>query len=92
MTLTLRHKPVIMVSALEYVETPNAGSLFDKLTTRQALPGAPRSGASLRSVIRRVISYALSDRSAPRMPAGGVEVGGKGTGQKTGPSVERPTP
>jgi hypothetical protein len=29
---------VIMVSALEYVETLNAGSLFDKLTARQALP------------------------------------------------------
>jgi hypothetical protein len=29
---------VIMVSALEYVETLNAGSVFDKLTARQALP------------------------------------------------------
>jgi hypothetical protein len=28
---------VITVSALEYVETMNAGSLFDKLTARQAL-------------------------------------------------------
>jgi hypothetical protein len=32
-----------MVSALEYVETLNAGSLFDKLTARQTLPGMPRS-------------------------------------------------
>ncbi|MDF2745208.1 MAG: hypothetical protein K0S88_6586 [Actinomycetia bacterium] len=36
--LTLRHSPGIMVSALEYVETLNAGSLFDKLTARQARP------------------------------------------------------
>jgi hypothetical protein len=28
---------------LEYVETLNAGSLFDKLTSRQAAPPAPRS-------------------------------------------------
>jgi hypothetical protein len=32
-----------MVSALEYVETLNAGSLFDKLTGRQASPVTPRS-------------------------------------------------
>jgi hypothetical protein len=29
---------VMMVSALEYVEILNAGSPFDKLTARQALP------------------------------------------------------
>jgi hypothetical protein len=27
---------------LEYVETLNAGSLFDKLTSRQAAPPTPR--------------------------------------------------
>jgi hypothetical protein len=32
-----------MVSALEYVETLNAGSLFEKLTARQAPPVTPRS-------------------------------------------------
>jgi hypothetical protein len=32
-----------MVSALEYVETLNAGSLFDKLIARQAPPVTPRS-------------------------------------------------
>jgi hypothetical protein len=32
-----------MVSALEYVETLNAGSLFGKLSARQAPPVTPRS-------------------------------------------------
>jgi hypothetical protein len=32
-----------MVSALEYVETLNAGSPFDKLTARQALSVTPHS-------------------------------------------------
>ena len=41
--LTLRRSPVSMVSALESVETLNAGSPLDKLTARQALPGMPRS-------------------------------------------------
>jgi CheY-like chemotaxis protein len=54
--LTLRHSPGIMVSALEYVETLNAGSLFDKLTARQApSPGRRVHEPSRRSVIRRSI-------------------------------------
>jgi CheY-like chemotaxis protein len=72
--LTLRHSPGIMVSALEYVETLNAGSLFDKLTARQArprdaafmsLPGgqqsARRSGKRSPTALR------------PRMLPGGVK-------------------
>jgi hypothetical protein len=52
----------IIVSALEYVETLNAGPPFDKLTA----PGPPLTFKSLlRSVIRRSISYTLSDRSGP---------------------------
>jgi hypothetical protein len=39
----LRQTPVIRVSALEYVETMNADSPYDKLTARQAAPVTPRS-------------------------------------------------
>jgi hypothetical protein len=50
---------------LEYVETLNAGSLFEKLTSRQVAPQRRVHEPSLRSVIRRPIREALSDASAP---------------------------
>jgi hypothetical protein len=53
----LRQTPVIRVSALEYVETMNADSPYDKLTARQAPPVTPRSGAFPEAVIRQSISY-----------------------------------
>jgi CheY-like chemotaxis protein len=41
--LTLRHSPGIMVSALEYVETLNAGSLSTSSPRARPVPGTPRS-------------------------------------------------
>ena len=59
----LRQTPVIRVSALEYVETLNADSPYDKLTARHA-PHDAAFMSLLRAVIRRPIREALSGASA----------------------------
>jgi hypothetical protein len=61
---------------LEYVETLNAGSLFDKLTGRQAAPDAASMSLPEFSDPRRSVKRSPT-ALRPRLPPGGMKQAAK---------------